>query len=255
MVGDPHSSPSTQTYIQSVVSLLTLPPEDLLPPPGPLESLALRDSYFNYLQATHFTPLNVLQALMPLLRNSPARARDDIHRNKGKRSIVVCLPAKDARVGLPFAGAQAMSAAATLRGTEVLRREIHAAATTDEGMKNIKVVTVDVGSVGVQESLVSEKSLDHAMIDWTASEKAAYGSAFASVFGDTKAPQQVRTPSDVSAFVRVVVDVVSNGKRRRGEPHDIELLFGRLREWFFGDRVIIGAGGKQSHVSRVVFNR
>ena len=247
--GDPHSSPATQTYIQSVISLLTLPPVDLIPPPGPLESLALRDSYFNYLQATHLTPLHVLQALMPLLRNSPARTRDEVTRNKGKRSIVVCLPAKDARVGLPFSGAQAMSAAATLRGTEVLRREIRAAATTDLAMKNIKVVTVDVGSVGAEEPFSSESSLDHAMIDWTASEKSSYGPAFASAFGEAKRQRLGRKPSDVSAFVRVVVDVVNNGKRRDEAPSDIELLFGRLREWFFGDRVIVGAGGKYSHIT------
>lgn len=241
--GDPHSTPSTQTYIHSVISLFTLPPADLTPPPGPIESLALRDSYVTYLQATHFTPLQVLQALMPLLRNSPARTRDEMNRHKGQKSIIVCLPAKDARVGVPFAGAEAMSAAATLRGTEVLRREIRAAAMTDDAMKNIKVVVVDVGSVGVQGAAPTGSSLDHTMIDWTASEKAAYGPAFASVYGDMKHHDSGRTPTDVSAFVRVVVDVVNNGRNRHTRYPAFDLVFGRIREVLHGDRVIIGAGG------------
>lgn len=252
--GDPHSYPATQTYIQSVISLLTLPPADLIPPPGPLESLALGDSYSTYLQATHFTPLHVLQALLPLLRNSPARTRDEMNGHKGKRTIVICLPAKDARVGLPFAGAQAMSSAATLRGMEVLRREIRAAATTDEAMKNVKVVVVDVGSIGVNGTSGSEDaSLERTMIDWTASEKAAYGPAFASAFGAITQPSLGRKPSDVSAFVRTVVDIVNSGKKRVGTVSDIELVFGRLREWLRGDRVVVGAGGEIIDIGSIIY--
>lgn len=245
--GDPHSSPSTQTYIQSIISLLTLPQADIVPPPGPLESLSLSDSYFTYLQATHFTPLHVIQALLPLLRNSPARTRDEINRHKAKRSVIMCLPAKDARVGLPFAGAQAMSAAATLRGVEVLRREVRAAATTDVTMRNIKVVVVDVGSIGPQAIMESQDmSLDRAMLDWTASEKASYGPAFTSVFGSEKRPGAGRKPSDVSSFVSTVTNIVSNGKKQAGSASSLELVFGRLREWLQGNRVAVGAGGKSS---------
>jgi len=82
---------------------------------------------------------------MPLLRTSPARARDSFSNKQGRQTIIVCVPAADARVGLPFSSAQAMSAAAIVRGVEVLRKEISAAALTDttESMKNIKVVVVD----------------------------------------------------------------------------------------------------------------
>src|SRR5882762_3488646 len=113
--GDPHPSLAFQPYIQSIISLLTLPSHFSLPP-APLEHVDLRSDYSRYLNATHVTPLQVIQALLPLLRANPARARDAATNNKGKKNIVVCIPAVDARVGLPFAAPQAMSAAATLRG-------------------------------------------------------------------------------------------------------------------------------------------
>ena len=102
--GDPHVSPSAQLHLHSAISLLTLPSPASAPPPAPapLEHLDLRTNgaYLAYLQATHLTPLHVLQALLPLLRASPARARDALANGSGKHSIVVCLPATDARVGL-----------------------------------------------------------------------------------------------------------------------------------------------------------
>ena len=239
--GDPHSNPSTQIYLHSIISLLTLPPSHLSPPPGPLENLGMQDAYPAYLQATHFTPLQVIQGLLPLLRTSPSRTRDAAAYNVPKRSIVVCLPATDARVGLPFASAQAMSAAATLRGAEILRREIRLSSLTDSthAMKHIKVVTVDVGSIGVS-SADKQTSVEHGMIDWTISEKAAYGSAFASVLEG----QSHRKPSDVSQFVTTVVDIV--GGTRTSPRHrfaHIDLVLGRIREFIHGDRVIVGAGG------------
>ncbi|EKM55039.1 uncharacterized protein PHACADRAFT_255365 [Phanerochaete carnosa HHB-10118-sp] len=245
--GDPHSNPSTQIYLHSIISLLTLPSTTPSPPPGPLENLGMQDMYPAYLQATHFTPLQVIQGLLPLLRTFPARARDAAANNTPKKSVIFCLPATDARVGLPFAGAQAMSAAATLRGAEVLRREIRLAALMDEtqAMKHIKVVTVDVGSFGVTTSQV-EKSLapEHAMIDWTVSEKAAYGDAFASALAGQMHHTSRRTPTDVSKFVRTVVDVVSGG--RTAPRHNIEavdFVLGRIRELIHGNRVVVGAGG------------
>ena len=246
VTGDPHSSPSTQIYLHSVISLLTLPSTQLCPTPGPLENLGMQDSYLTYLQTTHFTPLQVIQGLLPLLRTSPARTRDAVSYNAAKRSIIFCLPAMDARVGLPFAGAQAMSAAATLRGAEILRREIRLASLTDEthSMKHIKVVTVDVGSIGVPGVQDKNHNFEHGMIDWTVSEKAAYGSAFASVI-DNQAQQGIRRkPSDISKFVDIVVDVVGGGRTgtRRKLPV-ISLVLGRIREFMRGDRVIVGAGG------------
>lgn len=186
--------------------------------------------------------------MMPLLRSSPARARDALANNLGKKSIIVCLPVTDARVGVPFASAQAMSAAATLRGVEVLRREIRMAALTDDSasMKNIKVVVVDVGAIGVPDA--SQEDPDNAlkaMDDWTPMEKLAYGSAFSAVVEEGLHVGVHREPTDVSVFVSTVLDVVSGGRKSRPATFGAAILLGlgRLREWIRGDRVLVGAGG------------
>ncbi|KAI0807956.1 hypothetical protein C8Q74DRAFT_1190051 [Fomes fomentarius] len=268
--GDPHATPATHLYVHSVISLLTLPSPSVSPAAAPLESLNLRDSYQQYLQATHITPLQVLQALLPLLRASPARARDALSNGLGKQSIVVCLPATDARVGLPFASAQAMSAAATLRGVEVLRREIRAAASSAsrfapgaatgaaDAMRNIKVVVVDVGAIGSTGGDSRAESLRSSVEEWTPSEQAAYGAAFGSLLEHEGHRGFRRRPSDVSVFVDTVVAVVSNGPRSgsgsgignlRGFEGaaarvglGLRLVFGKLREFVHGDRIAVGAG-------------
>jgi len=247
--GDPHTSPSSHLHVHSVISLLTLPASDDIPSPAPLEHISLRDDYASYLQTTHITPLQILQAMMPLLRTTPARARDAISNNRGKKSIVVCLPVTDARVGVPFASMQAMSAAATLRGVEVLRREIHMAALTDasESMKNIKVVIVDVGAVSGPNPVPEIASdVEKNMDDWTPSEKVAYGTAFTSVVEKGLQVGVHRKPTDVAVFVNTIVDVVSNGQRSGNTTLGaaVRLGFGRIREWIRGDRVLVGAGAR-----------
>ncbi|RDX47034.1 hypothetical protein OH76DRAFT_1406420 [Lentinus brumalis] len=240
--GDPHAAPTTHLFVQSVISLLTLPSSTTVPSPAPLEHLNLRGAYQDYLQATHITPLQVIQALLPLLRSSPARARDAHANGLGKQSIVVCLPATDARVGLPFGSAQAMSAAATLRGVEVLRREIRAASSsgtsgTAEAMRNIRVVVVDVGAVGEAIKTPTSDSTLKSIDKWTPAEQAAYGAAFGS-----QLEQGVRrNPSDTSVFVDAIVDVVSNG-RKSGRACRSYPAFAALRQFVRGDRIVVGAG-------------
>lgn len=197
--------------------------------------------------ATHVTPIRVLQALLPLLRTNPARARDSISNSHGSKSIIVCVPATDARVGLPFSSTQAMSAAATLRGVEVLRREINAAALTDttESMKNISVVVVDVGSVGSSIApSPAPQDLYKTMERWTPSEKVAYGPAFSSILEQGRQYGVPRKPTDVSHFVNALVEVVSGGQKGSGRPLALTLGLGKLRNWIRGDRFAIGAGGK-----------
>ncbi len=241
--GDPHAVPTTHLFVQSVISLLTLPSSTNVPSPAPLEHLNLRGTYQDYLQATHITPLQVIQALLPLLRSSPARARDALANGLGKQSIVVCLPATDARVGLPFGSAQAMSAAATLRGVEVLRREIRAASSsgtsgTAEAMRNIRVVVVDVGAVGEAITAPTSDSALKSIDKWTPAEQAAYGAAFGS-----QLEQGIRrNPSDTSVFVDAIVDVVSNG-RKGGRACRSYPAFAALRQFVRGDRIVVGAGG------------
>jgi hypothetical protein len=225
----------------------------------------MRSTYLPYLNATHVAPVQVIQALLPLLRTTPARARDVVANGRSKKTIVVCLPAADTRVGLPFASVQAMSAAATLRGVEVLRREINAAALQDksESMKTIKVVVVDVGVVGLDSAATDHMRPDEvyrAMEDWTASEKLTYGPAFTSISPITTARSPSRwvafwsffsgsqpfgvkrTPTDVAVFVDKIIGIVGTGGKR-SSVFVLGLGLGKIRNWFRGERFAVGAGG------------
>ncbi|RDB21093.1 hypothetical protein Hypma_011790 [Hypsizygus marmoreus] len=271
--GDPYASPSTHPYIHSVICLLTLS-SSVPSTHAPLEHISLRNTYLPFLNATHITPLQVIQALMPLLRTGPARARD-----KGKKTIIVCLPAIEARVGLPFASMQAMSAASTLRGIEVLRREINLAALTDksESMKSIKVVVADVGAldIGTPEIVSHEETVYKAMEEWSPSEKVTYGPAFAaishgpglptshwatfrSIFKhDTHRYGVARRPTDVSIFVENLVSVVTGG-RHNNYLFGLGRVLGQFRNWIRGERFSVGAGAGTyrfaSHLPSIVLD-
>lgn len=242
--GDPYASPASHPYIQSVISLLTLPPPSLH---APLEHVSLQHSYISYLNITQITPLQVIQSLLPLLRNAHVP-------NRGKKTIVVCLPATEAHMGLPFSAVQSMSASSTLRAVEVLRREINVAALTGkfETMKNLKVVVADVGAFDIGES--SSQDLYKAMETWTPSEKLTYAPAFVSMAHQPstsvkrswmtifRGQGMGRTPTDVSIFVNTIVGVVSNG--RYGYSSTIRRLgLGKVLNWIRGDRLSVGAGG------------
>ncbi|KAJ3499929.1 hypothetical protein NLJ89_g10012 [Agrocybe chaxingu] len=254
--GDPYASPSSIPYVHSIISLLSL--SAAVPSiNAPLEHISLRDTYLPYLTATQITPLQVIQSLLPLLRTGSARGRD-----YGKKSIIVCLPATDVRVGLPFASIQAMSAAGTLRAVEVLRREINVASLTEksDSMQNTKVVVVDVGAfdTGVATKSVLSEGIYKSMEDWTASEKVAYGPAFVSVMDEKPLVRSrwegfkpifrtnykygsPRQPSDLSVFAESLVGVVSGG-RYVPSLFGLGLGLGRIRNWIRGERFSIGAG-------------
>ncbi|KAJ6597231.1 hypothetical protein DFH09DRAFT_1023917 [Mycena vulgaris] len=253
--GDPFVAPSAHPYIHSVISLLSLPPPTIH---APLEHISLRSAYLPYLNATHVVPLQVIQALLPMLRTGPSRGRDG-----SKKSIIVCLPATAARVGLPFAAMQSMSAVSTLRGVEVLRREVNIAALTDksEVMKNIKVVVVDVGAFnfGQLDTFLPPTEVYRAMEGWSSSEKVTYGPSFASLshavaelpsksrwgsaFGNADAHtySAPRKPMHISVFVDSIVGTVSGG-RFGPSVFGIGLGIGRIRNWIRGERFSVGAG-------------
>jgi hypothetical protein len=236
-------SPASHAYVHSVISLLTLPSHS---PQAPLEHISLSQDYVSYLTAAQITPLSVIQSIVPMLRTVPS---------KGKKTIIVCLPSIPVRLGLPFDGAQAMSSVSTLRATEVLRREIHAAALTgkSEFMKNIKVVVVDVGAFDVPP-VASPEDAYKSMETWTTSEKLTYGPAFAAISqrhpddADVRALYSnasygvPRKPTDVGVFVHSVVNVVSNG-RFGPKLFGYDIGLGRLRNWMRGERFEVGAGG------------
>ena len=256
--GDPFASPSSLPYIHSIISFLTLSANVPLIN-APLEHISFQDKYIPYLTATQITPLQVIQSLLPLLRTGPARSRD-----KGKKSIIVCLPATDTRVGLPFASIQSMAATSTLRAVEVLRREIDIAGMTDksESMQNIKVVVVDVGTfnIGTSESFgcLPPEGIYKAMEGWTIPEKMTYGPAFAAImqgqrpvlsrrqkiqamFKDGHNYGFSRKPTDLSVLSNNLVAVVSG--RFGFSLFGFTLQLGRNCNCIFGERFSVGAGG------------
>lgn len=257
-VGDPFASPASIPYIHSVISFLSLS-ADIPNVYAPFEHVSLPDTYLPYLTATQITPLQVIQALLPLLRTGPSRSRD-----VGKKSIIVCLPATDTRVGLPFASVQAMSAAGTLRGIEVLRREINIAALTDktDSMQNIKVYVLDVGTFSFDpaaKTILSE-GIYKSMEDWTASEKLVYGPAFVAVVHEKPPVTSVlyriksvfkhgyqygmpRKPTDLSVLANSLVEVVS-GDRVKPRCFFSDFGWSHARYWMRGERFSVGAGGK-----------
>ncbi|KAH7926637.1 hypothetical protein BV22DRAFT_1032635 [Leucogyrophana mollusca] len=232
--GDPYAATPFHPLVHSIISLLTLPTPSIHTAPAPLEQLSLRSTYLPHLLSTHIAPLQALQNLLPLLR---ADAQRSPH---ARKSVILCLPAADARVGLPFGGVSAMSAAATLRAADVLRRE----AATAQGMNSIRIVTVDVGAVG-RPAANTEAANAVAMDDWTPSEKATYGPAFVAL--SEAGYGMSRTPEDVGVFVDRIVSVVSGGTKTAGASRT---LFGigigagyeKVKDWVHGDRIAVGAG-------------
>jgi hypothetical protein len=242
--GDPHASPATHPFIHSVISLLSLSQFSAL---SPLEHVQLQGEYLKYLNATHITPLHIIQALLPLMRNSPSRTRDAIKNGKGKKSIIVCIPAVDARVGLPFLGPSSMSAAATLRAIEVLRREVRVAAATGgaEGMNDVNVVSLEVGALDVPP-FAGRRLLDYDPKEytksWTPSEKLAYGPAWELAMEGTGRKFQ-RKPQKVEVFVCDVLQIVSHGRVGSVSLCGLRLNIGSIFDWMRGGRYAVGSGG------------
>jgi hypothetical protein len=243
--GDPHASPATHPFVHSVVSLLGLSHFSAL---TPLEHVQLQSEYLKYLNATHITPLQIIQALLPLMRNSPSRTRDSIKNGKGKKSIVVCVPATDAHVGLPFLGPSSMSAAATLRGVDVLRREVRVAAATGgaEGMGDINVVGFEVGALDIPP-FAGRDPLDHSSKEytksWTPSEKLAYGPAWELTL-EGPGHQFQRKAQKADAFVNDLLQVVSYGRIRSVSFCGLQLNIWLVFDWMRGGRYAVGSGGK-----------
>jgi hypothetical protein len=136
-----------------------------------------------------------------------------------------------------------MSAAATLRALDVLRREV----AVGQGMSSIRIVAVDVGVVS--ETPVSALANSLAMDDWTPSEKATYGQAFAAL-GETSMGRS-RRPEDISVLVDNIVGVISAGTKTKMASQTIWGIrvgvgYEKIRDWIRGDRFAVGAGGSSS---------
>ena len=255
--GDPYlassASPFTRPYIHSLVSLLALFP---VPSPTPLESLSLTDSYLPHLIRTHVTPLRVIQSLMPLLRRFRFPGE-----GTNRKSVIVCVPAMGARVGVTFSGEEAMSAAATVKAMEVLRRELKAATAPQNpnaSSRPPKVVLVDVGAIALSRHRPAPPPIydtPSLMLSWSASEKAAYGQALEGALEQARAAP--RKPVHANVFVEALLGVISGGTRGRGYGYGNKNLWGRsifrrwalggwgrVLTWVRGDRFSVGAGGE-----------
>ena len=263
--GDPYLSSSTsplaRPYIQSLISLLSLFPT---PTPTPVESLSLTDSYLPHVIRTHITPLRVIQALLPLLRRSSRFQGEGTIR----KSIVVCVPAIAARVGVAFASEEAMSSVATVEAINILRRELKASVSQsgDNGSVAPKVVLVDVGAVALSRHRPAPfptYDRETLMQSWSDSEKTAYAMALDATLEQAQATP--RRPAHVSGFVDALVGTVSDGTRGRGfgfgyKPASgwsagARLIFagwGRVRTWIRGERFSIGAGGKSHSMNNLL---
>ena len=237
-------------YVHSVVSLLGLSQFSAL---APLEHIQLQGEYLKYLNATHITPLHIIQALLPLMRNSPSRTRDAIKNGKGKKSIVMCIPLVSAYVSFPFMGPCSVSAAANIRAVEVLRREVRVAASTGgaEGMNDIEVVRLEVGALDI--SPFAGRPLDYDPKEytksWTPSEKLAYGPAWDFLLSkvnkdDPSAGNKCKSKAPkVEVFVGDLVQIVSHGRVCCVSFCGLRLHVGSAFDWLRGGRYAVGDGG------------
>jgi hypothetical protein len=160
-----------------------------------------------------------------------------------------------------------MVVAGTLRGVEVLRREINLAVLTDNSasMKNIQVVIVEIGALkhdnaSSPSDVTEEYSTTNPMEDWTPSEKMSYGPAFAAIAHDPPAQESrcqslismfkngnrfgvPRQPTNVSVLVDRIVDIVSDGKFGPS-LFGLGIAWRKAQRLIRGERFSVGAGGR-----------
>lgn len=154
--GDPYAPcpPSDLPTLVSMISLLSLVPGQPAgadaagsvaslpgdqPHPASIVDMSIPKEYLPHLVATHLTPLNIIQSLLPLFRSTKKKSTI-------KPTIVVALPGGPESTGLVGQqAATAMSNSAMAKGLEILRREI--SLTPD--VAGTRVVLIDVGELAV----------------------------------------------------------------------------------------------------------
>jgi len=179
------------------------------------------------MQQSHFTPLQTLQSLLPLMR-VPG---NDISASSSKRKkkVVVCLPVIASRVGVSWNAAQAMTAGATTKAIDVLRRELR----DSSQASNISVTVADIGFVGLSSNNNYNSGTAAYMSDWSPNIRSTYGPAFLGALEHARL--NPRTPDDIRDAANKLVSLVD-------EPHG-----GVIRRlcWQYRiprERELIGAG-------------
>lgn len=119
-------------------------------PPIPLEATSL-STFSNTLNGTVTATLGILQAVLPLLRNTTAAVTPSQQGSTPPAVILTLLPATTGNMALPFVGGQSAADAALLNMLDALRREIRSAQLSSKthsgsvSSRRIKFSTLDVG--------------------------------------------------------------------------------------------------------------
>lgn len=156
--GDPYVNTSRansrSVLLTGVINALPLSAHFEPCPPVPLEATSL-STFINTLSGTVTTTLGVLQAVLPLLRNTTAAVTPSQHGAHVPPAVILTLvPAPTANVALPFVGGQSSADVALLNMLDALRRELRASETASSSStssggtvssRQVKFSTLDVG--------------------------------------------------------------------------------------------------------------
>ncbi|KZO95892.1 hypothetical protein CALVIDRAFT_155523 [Calocera viscosa TUFC12733] len=203
--GDPYVSAQHLPYVTGVISLMSLP----TPAPMPIAHLPMKDQYLPYMVASHFTPVMLLQSLLPIMHRSPLGRTP---------RIIALVPALSSLPGTPFSAASSASTQATMSMLSSLRRELA------QAHDATKIITLNVGTIalpteGFEASLPPEA-------------KEAYGSAFEAAMASAGR----RTWSNPNRVTRVIEKIL----RLSDTP------IGTALYWIKAGNVNVGAGGEFS---------
>lgn len=217
--GDPYLPPSSPhpPYIHSVVSLLGLE----IPRPAPVEALG---GYLEHIQRVHFTPLAVVQALLPLLRNTPGAAPQP---PRWSRSIVLCTPLPN------LAAAYHVTAASTKALNTALASALR---------EELYVGGVRVLDVSLVNQAASGPTASSTMHTWSGSQRNVYGPQFTSTVQEQRRVLHALPPSSTTDLSAALVNSISRGRPPLPIPW-WQMFNGVLCDWWRGDVFPLGSGG------------
>jgi len=148
--------------------------------------------------------------------------------SKRKKKVVVCLPVVASRVGVPWNAAQAMSAGATTKAVDVLRRELR----DSDQASNISVTIADIGFVGPSSNNYNSGTAAY-MSDWSPSIRSTYGPAFLGALEHSRL--NPRSPDNIQGAVNKLASLVDEPRGGALGKFAFNLRMPRERE-------LVGAG-------------
>ncbi|EJU05650.1 hypothetical protein DACRYDRAFT_20073 [Dacryopinax primogenitus] len=199
--GDPYISAQHIPYVTGVVSLMSLPS----PAPTPIAHLPMKEQYLPHLIASHFTPIMLLQSLLPVMHRSPLGRTP---------TIIALVPGLSSLPGTPFSGASSASTQATRSMLTSMRREL-AQAHDPTKLMTLSVGTIALPSEGYDVTLPPEA-------------KEAYGSALEAAMTSVGR----RTWTNANRVTRVIGKIFQYS----------DTPLGTAFYWFKAGTVNVGAG-------------